>query len=194
MRTILVALVLQALLQFDAASVKPNTGGPGPTMIQMPPNGRVNIVNATARMLLRSAYRLQDYQIIGGPDWLNGDRFDIQASPPADYKPEPPPPCAGDCPLTPPQIMMQGLLADRFQLKTHRETRELPVYELTIAKNGFKLKEVGAPPPRGPGAPLPPPPPPPPPGTPPPSTPAGLPTPPPGAMMNFGSGLAASAV
>jgi uncharacterized protein (TIGR03435 family) len=165
-------------------------------MIQMPPTGRVNIVNATVRMLLRSAYRLQDYQVIGGPDWLNADRFDIQAAPPADYKPEPSVPCLGvDCPLTAAQIMMQGLLADRFQLKVHRETRELPVYELTIAKNGFKLKGVAPPPPRPPGTPPgPPPPPPPPPGTAPPTNPAALPTPPPGALMNFGTGLSASAV
>jgi uncharacterized protein (TIGR03435 family) len=192
---LLMGMVFQTQQQFDAASVKPNDGGPGPTIVQMPPTGRLNIVNATFRTLLRSAYRLQDYQIIGGPGWLSGDRFDIQATPPANYQPEPLGlPCIGaDCPLTRTQIMMQELLAERFQLRSHRETRELPVYELTIAKNGFKLKEVAAPP-RIPGAPPPPPPPPPPPGTPPPTSPAALPTPPPGAMMNFGIGFAGSAV
>src|SRR5262245_20530219 len=198
MKTILVALMgvfIQAPLQFDVVSIKPNTGGPGPTMIQMPPTGRVTIVNATFRMMLRSAHRLQDYQIVGGPDWLNRDRFDIQAAPAADYQPEPLVPCIGpDCPLSKVQLMMQALLADRFQFKSHRETRELPIYEMTIARSGFKLKEIAAPPARGPGAPPPPPPPPPPPGTPPPTNPAALPTPPPGAMMNFGTGIAASAV
>jgi len=191
---VLLGLLIQAP-QFDVASVKPNTGGPGPTMIQLPPTGRATIVNATFRMLLRSSYRLQDYQIIGGPDWLNRDRFDIQAAPAADYQPEPSVPCFGlDCPLTRTQIMMQVLLADRFQFKSHRETRELPVYELTIVKSGFKLKEVAPPPARGPGALPPPPPPPPPPGTAPPTNAADLPTVPPGAMMNFGSGITASAV
>lgn len=193
--TLLMGLAMQAPLQFDVASIKPSTSGPGLTMIQLPPSGRANIVNATLRMVLRAAYRLQDYQIIGGPDWLNVDRFDIQAKPWADYQPASFETCIGDdCPPTSTQIMLQGLLADRFQLKTHRETRELPVYELTIAKSGFKLKEVAAPPPRGPGAPLPPPPPPPPPGTPPPTSPSALPTPPPGIMMNFGNGFSSSAV
>jgi len=194
--TLVLGMILQSPLQFDVSSIKPNTGGPGPTMIQMPPTGRVNILNASVRSVLRVSYRLQDYQIIGGPDWMNADRFDIQATPPAGYQPEPlGPPClAANCPLTPVQLMMQGLLADRFQLKTHRESRELPIYELTIAKSGFKPKEVAPPPPRGPGALPPPPPPPPPPGTPPPTNPNSLPTPPPGAMMNFGVGIAASAV
>ena len=127
---------------------------------------------------------------------MNQDRFDIQAAPPADYQPEPFVACIGlDCPLTKAQIMMQGLLVDRFQLKSHRETRELPVYELTIAKSGFKLKEVPAPAlPRPGAAPPPPPPPPPPPGTAPPTDPAALPTPPPGGLMTVGTGMAASAV
>jgi len=190
---LLIGLILQSPLQFEVASVKPNTGGPGPTIVQIPLTGRVNILNATVRALLRASYRLQDYQIIGGPDWLNADRFDIQASPPADYRP--PAPCFGaDCPVSPAQMMMQALLADRFQLRAHRETRELPVYELIVGRSGFKLKEVAAPPLPAPGAPPPPPPPPPPPGTPPPISTAGLPTPPPGFMMNFGIGFAATAV
>jgi uncharacterized protein (TIGR03435 family) len=196
MFALVIAMVLQSPPQFEVSSIKPNTGGPGPTMIQMPPTGRVNILNASVRMMLRSSYRLQDYQIIGGPDWMNSDRFDIQTSPPSGYQPEPPGlPCLGpDCPLTAVQIMMQGMLADRFQLKSHRETRELPVYELTIARGGFKLKEVAPPPLRAAGVPPGPPPPPPPPGTPPPTNPSALPTPPPGAMMNFGRGIAATAV
>src|SRR5262245_21289190 len=78
---LLMGIVVQAPLQFEVASIKPNSGGPGPTMVQMPPTGRLNIVNATLRTLLRSAYRLQDYQIIGGPDWLNEARFSAKAMP-----------------------------------------------------------------------------------------------------------------
>jgi uncharacterized protein (TIGR03435 family) len=78
--------------------------------------------------------------------------------------------------------MMQGLLADRFKLKVHREMREIAVYELTIAKSGFKLKEAAPQQPQAePGSP--PLRPPPPPGTPPPTNAAALPTPPPGVMM-----------
>jgi uncharacterized protein (TIGR03435 family) len=160
----------------------------------MPPSGRVNIVNTTLRAVLRLSYRLQDYQIIGGPDWLNSDRFDIQARPSPDYQAESVSCTRADCPPTRVQIMMQGLLADRFGLKTHRETRELPVYELTPAKSGFKLKEVPAPSPREPNAGPPPLPPPPPPGTAPPTIASAVPTAPPGVSIVFGSGFSASAV
>ncbi len=192
---LLVGLLFQAAPQFEVVSIKPNTNGPGPSIINMPPTGRANLTNVTVRMMLRTAYRYQDYQIIGGPGWVNTDQFDIQARPAPDYQPETYAPCFGaDCPFSKVQIMMQGLLADRFQLKTHRETRELLVYELTIGKSGFKLKEVAAPPQRGAGTPPPPPPPPPAPGTPPPNDPSKLPIAPPGAMMNFPFGLSASAV
>src|SRR5262249_27453806 len=104
-------------------------------------------------------------------------------------------PCfASDCSPTPVQIMMQGLLADRFQLKVHRETRELAGYELTIAKGGFKLKQVPEATAPGPESAPPRLPPPPPSGTAPPATAAALPTPPRGVVMGFPFGLAASAV
>jgi uncharacterized protein (TIGR03435 family) len=180
-------------LKFEVTSVKPNTVGRG-GYGDMPPSGRVNMVSLTFKMLMSAAYRVQDYQIIGGPAWLAVDRFDVQASPPSDFRPQPPARCFANCPLTPVQIMMQGLLADRFQLKIHRETRELPVYELTVAKNGFKVKEVPEPSATGPDSGPPPLPPPPPPGTAPPTTVAGLPTPPPGVAMIFPVGFAASGV
>jgi len=190
---LLVGIILQSPPRFEVASVKPVAFGP--TRIEMPPTGRVNFTNASVKTLVRTAYRLENYQIIGGPDWLDVDRFDVQARPAEDYQPPKLAPCIGaDCPLTPVQLMMQGLLADRFQLKMHREMREMPVYELTIGKNGFKLKEVPEPAPREPGAPFPPPPPPPPPGTPPPTTAGALPTAPPGVMMGFPFGFSASAV
>lgn len=180
--------------QFEVASVKPNPSGRGGLM-EVPPTGRVNIDSATFKTLMQWAFRVQDYQIIGGPAWLAVDRFDLLASPPADFKPQPVVPCfAADCPPTPVQLMMQGLLADRFQLKVHRETRELPVYEMTIAKSGFKLKEAAPLQPQaGPGMP-PPMPPPPPPGTPPPTSTSALPTPPPGVTMGFPFGFTASSV
>jgi uncharacterized protein (TIGR03435 family) len=181
-------------LQFEVASVKANaTGRPG--LIETPPTGRVDIVGTTLKMLMRTAYRVQDYQIIGGPAWLDVDRFDVHANPPPDFQPQPFVPCfAANCSPTQVQIMLQGLLADRFQLRVHRETRELAGYELTIAKGGFKLRQVPVAPAPGPGSPAPRLPPPPPPGTAPPDTAAALPTPPPGVVMGFPFGLAASAV
>src|SRR5262245_3058805 len=144
---LLIGMILQAPPQFEVVSIKPVAFGP--TRIEMPPTGRVNFTNASLKTLVRTAYRLENYQIIGGPDWLDMDRFDVQARPPENYQPPKLTPCIGaDCALTPVQLMMQGLLADCFQLKVHRETREMPVYELRIGKSGFKLKEVPEPAPR----------------------------------------------
>src|SRR5262245_18621986 len=127
---LLVGVLLQSPLQFEVAAIKTNRSGLGSGNMDFPPNGRINIVNATFRMMVQASYRLQDYQIIGGPNWVNTDRFDIQAKPSAEYEPKPiaarpsAAPCFGsDCPMTPIQMMMQDLLRDRFQLKTHRETR-----------------------------------------------------------------------
>jgi uncharacterized protein (TIGR03435 family) len=171
-----------ANLKFEVASVKPNTSGSGATSIGGPNPNRFNAVNAPVRMLLRSAFRLQDFQIIGGPGWMSTDRFDIEAR--AEGL-KPGDPCFGpDCPPGPLQIMLQNLLTDRFQLKTHRETREVSTYELTVVKSGFKLKEVPPPSPREPGA-TPPPPPPAPAG--------GLPAARPGSIMMGRGQLAAGA-
>lgn len=179
-------------LRFEVTSVKPNSTGRAGAG-DMPLTGRVNIVGWTFMMLMKAAYRVQDYQIIGGPGWLVVDRYDVQASPPADFQPQRSRTCFVDCTPTPVQIMVQTLLADRFQLKVHRETRELPAYDLTIAKNGFKLKAVAAPLSRPDPASGPPPlPPPPRPGTPPPTIASALPTPPPGFLMTFPFGFAAS--
>jgi uncharacterized protein (TIGR03435 family) len=177
-------------LKFEVTSVKPNMTGQG-GFGDMPPTGRVNFVSMTFKALMRISYGVQDYKIIGGPAWLDVDRFDVQANPPADFRPQPVR-CFADCPPTPVQIMMQGLLADRFQLAVHRETRQLPVYELTIGKRGFKLREVPEPSPTGPDSGPPPLPPPPPPGTAPPTTVAALPTPPPGIFMGFPFGFTAA--
>jgi uncharacterized protein (TIGR03435 family) len=181
-------------LKFEVTSVKPNMTGRG-GLEDVPPTGRVSFTGVTFRTLMNAAYRVQAFQIIGGPAWLAVDRFDVQASPPPDFHPEPVKPCfVALCPETPVQTMMKGLLADRFQLKVHRETRELPVYDLMIAKNGSKLKEVSEPSQAGPGSGPPPLPPPPPPGTAPPTTAAALPSPPPGVTMGFPFAFAASGI
>src|SRR5688572_18074601 len=71
-----------ASLTFEVASVKPNKSGDQRTMIQMPPTGRYTATNIPLRFLLRQAYEVQDFQIVGGPNWLASDRFDIVAKPP----------------------------------------------------------------------------------------------------------------
>ncbi len=77
--------------------------------------------NASLWSLITAAYQVQDYQISGGPTWLKSARFDINAK--GTIKPDIP---IGD------QIsqMSQALLADRFQLRLHREAKEIPIYAL----------------------------------------------------------------
>jgi uncharacterized protein (TIGR03435 family) len=88
-----------------------------------PSPGGITITNYTLQFLLRVAYRIQDFQIIDGPQWLTTTRFDvIGKTATANGQPEM-------------RLMLQALLKDRFKLVAHAETRELPVYELKIAKS-----------------------------------------------------------
>jgi uncharacterized protein (TIGR03435 family) len=88
------------------------------------------IANEPVKLLLRMAFQMQDAQIAGGPTWLDGDRYDIEAK-------------TGGAGKIAHELMgplMQNLLAERFHLKFHRETRELTVGALVAAKGGPRLK------------------------------------------------------
>ena len=106
--------------EFEVASVKLHTSDDQRVMMVAQPGGRFVAQNIPLRMLIRTAYQLQDDQIVGGPKWLATDRFDIEAR------------AADTGPAINPQllVMLQSLLADRFKLTTHREKRELPVFAL----------------------------------------------------------------
>jgi uncharacterized protein (TIGR03435 family) len=125
--------------EFEVASVKP-TDTQGSFTFDFPPGGRFSGRNLTVQNLLRIAYGLQDYQISGAPGWIDSAGFDIQAR--AAASPSEP---------TREQVreMIQALLADRFQLVVHRETRQLPIYALVVAKGGPRLQaadtDVGRP-------------------------------------------------
>jgi uncharacterized protein (TIGR03435 family) len=120
--------------EFDAATVKPSPplgngpiaigrkGGPGSS-----DPGRVAYSGVTLKMLLTVAYNVKPYQI-SGPSWLDSERFDVTATVPEGTTKEQA------------SVMLQNLLLDRFGIKLHHETKELPLYELTLAKNGPKLK------------------------------------------------------
>src|SRR5580658_8348759 len=108
---------------FEVASVKSNRSGDQHITVHVQPGGRFNATNITLRLLIRNAYRVQDFQISGGPNWLNSEHFDILAK--AEGNPSP----------DEFSVMMRALLADRFKLSVHNETRELPVYALVIARN-----------------------------------------------------------
>ena len=116
-------------LQFEVASVKPNKSGGGAIQIGIQPGGRLQASNVTLRELIRIAYQVQPFQIVGGPSWVNTDRFDIAAKAEAEFPPAAPVPGG---PPGVPQRMVQGLLLDRFKLTVHTETREMPIYDLTL--------------------------------------------------------------
>jgi uncharacterized protein (TIGR03435 family) len=122
---------------YEVASIKPSTPGVTGRSINADDSGRLTTENTTLKDLMRAAYGVRDFQIVGGPAWFDKDTYDIVAKPagksgPRDFGPN-----------------IQKLLADRFQLHIHRETKETSVYDLIIAKGGPKLKEVSSDPRRG---------------------------------------------
>jgi uncharacterized protein (TIGR03435 family) len=121
---------------FSVASVKTTTQrGRGSISTA---GGRFNAPIANLWTLLRWAYRppeggpifYNEYQIIGGPDWIQSARFSVEAK--AEDE-------ARQVPAEEMQAILQSLLEDRFQLKVHRETRQMPMYELVVAKGGIKI-------------------------------------------------------
>src|SRR5215467_8844551 len=121
---------------FEAASVKANKIG-GPFMLVFQPGGRFRATNVTLKMLIGAAYGtpqpLPDFQLVGGPKWMETDRFDVVAKASGDPPPGPNGP--------PPQmfLMIRSMLADRFHLKVHYETRDMPIYALVLARSDGKL-------------------------------------------------------
>src|ERR1700730_1586691 len=100
---------------FEVASVKQNKSGEGFIRIGMAPGGRFTASNVPLRQLIQLAYQIQPFQIVGGPNWIASDRFDIVAKAAGDLPP-PTPGVAG-----PVQLMMRTLMADRFKLTLHNE-------------------------------------------------------------------------
>jgi uncharacterized protein (TIGR03435 family) len=114
--------------EFEVASVKLHTSADQRMMMVAQPGGRFVAVNVPLRLLIRTAYQLQYDQIVGGPDWLLTDRFDIEAR-------------ASAMAVAPTELlsMLQSLLAERFKMATHREIRELPVFVLERARRDGSL-------------------------------------------------------
>jgi len=124
-----------SLPKFEVATIKPTKEDEGRMMFRFLPDG-VGIAGMPAQELLRMVFGVQEDRLLGVPGWAKSDRFDIDAKVDASDAPK----LDG---LTPEQrqAMLLPLLTERFNLKYHHETRELPVYVLTIAKGGSKLKE-----------------------------------------------------
>ncbi len=136
MRSLLVVLVATSTLvaqsySFEAASVKPaNPSNPPGQGLSRAPGGRFTAVNAPLRFLILYAFQMQGHQLIDAPEWTANERFDIVA------KMEGDPPSIVTGGPDPMRLAMQTLLADRFGLRVRRETRELDIYALTMARAG----------------------------------------------------------
>jgi uncharacterized protein (TIGR03435 family) len=108
--------------QFEVASIRPSTAGT---------YGQVSMRQFALKDELAVAFNLKQYQI-SGPDWLATQKYDIVAKLP------------DGAPRDQVRAMLQALLADRFQMKTHHETRDFPVYALVVSKSGLKMNELPA--------------------------------------------------
>jgi len=120
-------------LKLEVASVRPNTSEPDERSIQRTPGGRFVVDNLPLRDLIIFAYQLQDYQLVDAPDWLVAERFNIVAK--AEREPSG---WLDEIGLGRSRIMMQNLLVERFSLAVHKETRDLPIFELTLARSDGK--------------------------------------------------------
>ena len=120
-------LVAQGSSSFEVASIKPRTGDPAFSVSSSP--DRFIDPDATLSSLIQYAYDVREFQVAGGPDWIRSDRFDVSAKAPAVVSDQQT------------RLMMRQLLVERFGLKTHTESREMPVYALVTARTDGQLGE-----------------------------------------------------
>jgi uncharacterized protein (TIGR03435 family) len=116
---------------FEVASIKRDVSGAPGMFFRIIPT--LHLEGVTLKRLVIIAYHVHDFQITGGPDWIDSDRYNVDAKAEA--------PSVLTLEYRDLQFRrLQTLLRDRFHLMIHRETRELPVYALTVAKGGPKLQ------------------------------------------------------
>ncbi len=123
----------EPVLSFEAASVKANKSGEQERFVQRQAGGRFNAKNMPLRALITFSYQIQGFQLVGAPDWTASSHFDIVAKAAGD-----PPPVAPGSGPDQLMLMMRTLLAERFKMVAHRETRELPIYALVLARRDGK--------------------------------------------------------
>ena len=122
-----ILIAQQAASRFEVASIKPTRSSEGVTMIRQNTGGRFVAESITSFNLIQQAYDLYGFQIVGAPDWLERDRFDIQAiAAPGTSRAEQ-------------GVLLRQLLEDRFKLRARREMREHDVYALVIARADGRL-------------------------------------------------------
>ena len=114
--------------QFEVASIKPSApGARGPT-IYNPTRERFAITAITTKSLIAYAYDVRDFQVSGGPNWVGSEEYDIVAKPQGEPNNERI------------QAMARALLAERFNLTLHHESKEMPVLALVVSKGGPRLQ------------------------------------------------------
>jgi bla regulator protein blaR1 len=126
--------------EYEVASIKPDKTSGGNVNIRTPEDG-LSISNFSLGRLIQLAFSVPEYQISGAPEWVNSESFDIDAkmdNATADALKK----LSADDRRLARQHMLQALLMSRFKLAFHRDSKELPVYWLTIAKNGPKIHEA----------------------------------------------------
>jgi uncharacterized protein (TIGR03435 family) len=108
---------------FEVAAIRENKAGAGPAFgLMLLPGGRVFAQNVSLRDLIRAAHAMEESQLEGGPAWIRSVRFDLEAR------------TGGEVTIDGARAMTQRLLAERFRLAAHTETRRLPLYELVMAR------------------------------------------------------------
>jgi uncharacterized protein (TIGR03435 family) len=112
--------------EFEVASIKPANSDRNGMLVNFVPGGGLRVSNATLKDLIETAYQVRSFQILSGPSWIGVARYDVTATSEA---------VADDAAV---RKEVQSLLEKRFQLRTHRETRELPEYSLVVEKGGIK--------------------------------------------------------
>jgi len=133
---------LDAAPQFDVAAIHPHNPEPHERSHIVSENGRFTTINVDLKSILQWAYDLPESRIVGGPSWLGSARWNIEAS--SDSALETQKEYDHDAAREQKRRMVQAMLAERFHLAVHRETRTLPMYELVVAKGGAKFLDAKA--------------------------------------------------
>ena len=127
-------------LVFEVASIRRNISGDQGAQIRVQPGGQIVVTNNSLYNLIRNAYGTQRFEMVPGPQfpsWIDSDRWDIVAKPPA------------DAPMREEQMQLRlrSLLEDRFKLDARREVREMSIYALVLARGdgqpGPQMKRSG---------------------------------------------------
>jgi uncharacterized protein (TIGR03435 family) len=123
-----IAFAQQPRLAFEVTSIKPNTMVSEMVKLGPPVGGRFTATNVSLKMLVMRAWKVKNFEISGGPGWIDSARYDVAAT-------------AAESNIAEDQFkaMLQALIRDRFKFAAHRESKEMPIYALLAVRNGSKL-------------------------------------------------------